>query len=324
MRQSLKSRCGWDMLSIQPSPVRSPGGQVLRHRNSALNSTLPDIEIFMTRILLLEGNTAAKRKLGAELGVRSSSEIYALAINSHFPDIQLDVVFGADEDWTIPGERSLTDYQGLVITGSSLHAYDAEFAVTNQIALVKQAGDVGLPMFGSCWGLQIAVMAAGGMVARNPEGREVGFARKIMQTEAGACHPMFRGKPRVFDSPCIHYDEVTRLPEGAILLASNDHTTVQAAVIPVGRAQVSAVEYHPEFDIEQLGQLYELYADDMIEQGFFADRQALANHVALLRGLAANPDDMGLAWQLGVGKDITDDRLRNLEIVNWIESCVIR
>jgi GMP synthase (glutamine-hydrolysing) len=277
----------------------------------------------MPSLLLMEGNTASKRKLGAQLGVRSSSEIYALAIRAHYPELVLDVVNAADEDCLIPGDRSLTDYDGLVITGSSLHAYDQDFSVTNQIEMVKQAGAVGLPMFGSCWGLQIAVMAAGGLVEYNPKGREVGFARKILLNDTGVIHPMFRGKPRVFDALCIHYDEVIELPEGATLLASNDHSLVQAAIVPVGQSNVWAVQYHPEFDLQQLVQLYTLYADDMVAQGFFADQPLLDGHVELLSRLAASPQDQGLAWQIGIDEDITNDRRRRLEIINWIETFII-
>lgn len=278
----------------------------------------------MASLLLMEGNTAAKRALGQHVGVRSSSEIYALAISAHFPDIALTVVNAADEDWSIPGGQTWSDFDGLVVTGSALHAYDTDFAVTNQIAMIAEAAAAGIPIFGSCWGLQIAAMAAGGLVERNLDGREVGFARKIIVNEAGAQHPMFRGKTGAFDAPCIHYDEVTRLPEGAILLASNAHSMVQAAVIPLGASEVWAVQYHPEFDLQQLVQLYTLYADDMIAQGFFADSAALAAYVAMLSALADNPADIGLAWQLGVDRDITDDRIRRLEIINWIEACVLQ
>jgi GMP synthase (glutamine-hydrolysing) len=277
----------------------------------------------MTSLLLMEGNTAEKRALGVQLGVRSSSEIYSIAIRAHFPDIALVVVNAADEDWVIPGGRQLSDFDGLVVTGSSLHAYDKDFAVTNQIAMISNAGDAGLPIFGSCWGLQIAAMAAGGLVARNPGGREVGIARKILVNEQGAKHPMFRGKTGVFDAPCIHYDEVTRLPEGATLLASNSHSRIQAALIPLGKSEVWAVQYHPEFDLQQLVQLYTLYADDMVEQGFFADRPTLSAYVANLSALANNPADLGLAWQLGIDEDITNDRRRRREIINWIEGCIL-
>jgi GMP synthase (glutamine-hydrolysing) len=278
----------------------------------------------MTKLLLMEGNPAAMRARAHELGVRTSSEVYAEAIAAHYPDFTLDVVNAADPDGTIPGGNSLGSYDGLVITGSALHAYDPEFAVTNQIAMLAAAGETGLPIFGSCWGLQIAVVAAGGTVEQSPKGREVGFARKIMPTEAGRGHPMLAGKGQVFDAPCIHYDEVTRLPGTATLLASNAHSAVQAALVPVGKSEVWAVQYHPEFDLLQLVQLYTLYADDMIAQGFFADHSALTAYTAKLAALAANPAEPGLAWQLGIDEQITDDRVRRAEILSWAEQQVLR
>lgn len=278
----------------------------------------------MTRLLLMEGNTAAKCKRAHELGVRTSSEIYIEAIAAHYPDIALDVLHGADEGAVIPDGRTWDDYAGFVVTGSALHAYDPDFEVTNQIALLAEAAEAGLPIFGSCWGLQIAVVAAGGEVAFNPKGREVGFARKILLNETGRTHPMFYGKSPVFDAACIHYDEVVRLPESATLLASNAHSEIQAAVIPLGRSEIWAVQYHPEFDLHQLVQLYTLYADDMVGQGFFADMAELVAYRDKLTALAANPADAGLAWQLGVDADVLDDRVRRAEILAWIEDRVLR
>jgi GMP synthase (glutamine-hydrolysing) len=116
---------------------------------------------------------------------------------------------------------------------------------------------------------------------------------------------------------------VTRLPEGATLLASNAHSEIQAAVIPLGRSEVWAVQYHPEFDLAQLVQLYTLYEDDMITQGFFADRHEFAEYLGKLTALAAAPDNTGLAWQLGVDGDVLDDRTRRAEILAWIEAKVL-
>lgn len=277
----------------------------------------------MTRLLLMEGNTAEKCARAHELGVRTSSEIYIEAIATHYPGIALDVLHGADAGAAIPGGRAWADYAGFVVTGSALHAYDPEFEVTNQIALLNAAAEAGLPIFGSCWGLQIAAMAAGGEVAFNPKGREVGFARKILLNDAGARHPMFKGKAAVFDAPCIHYDEVIRLPASATLLASNAHSEIQAAVIPLGKSEVWAVQYHPEFDLAQLVQLYTLYAEDMVNQGFFADMAELAAYRDKLAALAASPADAGLAWQLGVDEDVLDDRTRRAEILAWIEARVV-
>lgn len=277
----------------------------------------------MTRLLLMEGNTAEKCARAHELGVRTSSEIYIEAIAAHYPDIALDVLNGAEPGEAIPGGLTWADYAGFVVTGSALHAYDTDFAVTNQIALLMQAAEAGLPIFGSCWGLQIAAVAAGGEVAFNPRGREVGFARKILLNQTGSAHQMFKGKPPVFDAPCIHYDEVVRLPESATLLASNAHSEIQAAVIPLANSEVWAVQYHPEFDLAQLVQLYTLYAEDMVTQGFFADEAELVAYRDKLAALAADPANAGLAWQLGVDADVLDDRTRRAEILAWIEAKVL-
>ena len=275
----------------------------------------------MSKILLMEGNIAERRSKGAAMGVRSSSEIYQQSLLAHFPALEIDTFNPEDP---LPGRNALAAYDGMVISGSGLHAYDTDFAVTNQIALVREAAEAGLPIFGSCWGLQIAAMAAGGEVAYHPVGREVGFARKVRVTEAGRDHPMFAKKGPVFDAPCIHYDEVTRLPDGATLLATNAHSEVQAALIPLGQSEIWAVQYHPEFDAAHLADLYRLYADDMVGQGFFANVAELGAYVALLAKLGSEPDNAALAWQLGVDADITDDARRRAEIIAWVETCVLK
>ena len=77
---------------------------------------------------------------------------------------------------TAPGSQS---YDGIFLSGSHLHIYEIEPAVTRQIELMRAIYASGTPCFGSCWGIQIGAVAAGGTVTANPKGREVGFARKI-------------------------------------------------------------------------------------------------------------------------------------------------
>jgi GMP synthase (glutamine-hydrolysing) len=135
---------------------------------------------------------------------------------------------------------------------------------------------------------------------------------------------MFATKGPVFDAPCIHYDEVSALPPGATLLATNAHSAVQAALIPLGRSVVWAVQYHPEFDLAQIAQLNRMDQDDMIGQGFFADHATIAAHNDKLEALHIDRTRTDLAWQLGIDGDILDDRQRAAEIIAWIESEVRR
>jgi len=272
----------------------------------------------MTHILLMECNTRERNTLVAKKGVPSGSEIYIAAIRAHFPEIGIDVIHAADRGESLPEGRSFSDYDGLVIGGSSLHAYDTSFEVTNQIDFVRAFAETGTPILGSCWGLQIAVMAAGGNVETSSNGREIGFARKVEKTKAGRAHPFLAGKPDVYDAPCIHYDEITKLPMGATVLAGNAHSPIQVAAFNLGASDVWAVQYHPEFDLAHVNNLLSLSKQNLFEQGVFENQVNLAHYQHLLNGLAENPKNQALAWQLGVDSDITDDKVRCAEIINWV------
>jgi GMP synthase (glutamine-hydrolysing) len=276
------------------------------------------MECEMPRLLILEGNTLAQQKRSADIGVRSASDVYIHAIRAHFADLTLDVLHGADRGEVLPKGAGLKDYDGLVISGSGLHAYDTDFAVTNQIDLVRSFADTGKPVLGSCWGLQIAVIAAGGTVGLSPKGREVGIARNIALNDTGKVHPLFAGKPHCFDALCIHYDEILGLPADAVLLASNAHSPVQGAIIPLGKSQIWAVQYHPEYDLAQIAMMMQLYANDLIMQGFFIDKADSKAYVSKIQALYENPKNKALAWQLGIGETILNDRQRRAEIINWI------
>ncbi|MCJ9427965.1 type 1 glutamine amidotransferase [Kordiimonas marina] len=278
----------------------------------------------MAHLLLMEGNPKKVREKAAAISVRAASEVYGQSISAHFPDIDLTVVNAADPDAEIPGGLSLSDFDGMVISGSSLRAFDNDPGVTRQIDLLKAFCETGKPVLGSCWGLQIAAIAAGGEVAPSPKGREIGFARKVTLNEAGRAHPYFKGRHHSFDAPCIHYDEVSRLPAGATLLCGNRHSEVQGAVIPIGKSEVWAVQYHPEFDVEQLSMLFRLYKEDLVSQGFFHTEDEAETFKGLLDKLVENPEAKAAAWQLGIDADILHDEMRRAEIINWVEHCILR
>lgn len=268
----------------------------------------------------MEGNTIARQKEAARLGVKSSSAIYVEAIKAHFPTLEIDAVNAADKGQSLPHGCAFSDYDGLVIGGSGLHAYDSSFEVRNQIDLLRAFTEGGRPVLGSCWGLQIAAIASGGTVGLSPKGREIGFARQIVLSRAGRGHPYFAEKGPCFDAPCIHYDEVQSLPVDAVVLCSNAHSKVQGAVVPVGKSEVWAVQYHPEYDLEHIAMLLGLYEQDMLAEDFFQTSADLKAYQQKLRDLGANTTDKGLAWQMGIGRDILYDRMRRAEIINWVRA----
>ena len=180
----------------------------------------------------------------------------------------------------------------------------------------------GVPFFGSCWGLQVAVTAAGGSVRANPRGREFGFARRILLSDEGRAHPMFAGKPAVFEAPTIHRDEVAVLPPGATVLASNE-MSLQAATFSYRGGTVWGVQYHPEYEFLDIAAAAERYDQVLVDEGLFSDATALAAYAADLRVLQSRPTDGPLGWKHGLGPAMTDAALRLAEIRNWLDRQVL-
>ncbi len=274
------------------------------------------------RILIIDGNVAEIRaRQVAALGYDSGNG-YARVLHRIDASLRIDIVAAADGA-SLPAGAALNDYDGVTMTGSALNIYNGGAPVTRQVELAKAVFAAGVPFFGSCWGLQVAVTAAGGEVRANPRGREFGFARRILQSEAGRRHPMFAGKPPAFEAPTIHRDEIAVLPPGAVLLAENDFG-IQAASFTHGRGTFWGVQYHPEYDFADIAAAAERYGQTLVSEGMFRDMPALAAFAAELRVLQANPADSTLLWKHGLGPAVSTETLRLLEIRNWLEANVRR
>jgi GMP synthase (glutamine-hydrolysing) len=273
------------------------------------------------RILVIDGNVAEIRaKQMAALGYDSGAG-YARVLRRIEPSLHVDVLTAADGS-SLPAGVALSSFDGVTMTGSALNIYNGGAAVTRQVELAKAVFAAGVPFFGSCWGLQVAVTAAGGVVRANSRGREFGFARRIVLSEAGRHHPLFAGKPVSFEAPTIHRDEIAALPAGATLLADNDFG-VQSASFTHGAGTFWGVQYHPEYDYQDIAAAAERYGATLVAEGMFVDEPALASFASELRRLQVDPSDQPLLWKHGLGPGMRNEALRLLEISNWLRSEVM-
>jgi len=274
------------------------------------------------RILVIDGNVSQVRaRQAAALGYDSGVG-YRRVLHRLEASLQIDIALAADGAPKFPTGVGLADYDGVTMTGSALNIYNGGLPVTHQIDLAKAVFAAGIPFFGSCWGLQVAVTAAGGEVHANPQGREFGFARRILLTDAGREHPLFAGKPVVFEAPAVHRDSIAVLPRGAEILARNDFG-VQAAAFAFGHGTFWGVQYHPEYDYLDLAATAERYGDTLVTEGMFRDRPALDTFAADLRALQKDPSDTSLLWKHALGPSVQTDALRLLEIRNWLNAQVL-
>lgn len=271
------------------------------------------------RLLVVEGNIRAARERHRATYGLTPSESYAAVLKSLAPDAVCDIALPADEGTNLPDAAGLESYDGVVITGSGLNIWKAEPESMRQVELAREVYKSGTPFFGSCWGLQVATVAAGGSVRANPRGREVGIARDITLTGAGRDHPLYTGKAPVFASPCVHGDEVEALPEGAVVLASNAASDVQAVDISHDGGRFWGIQYHPEFSLNELTVIMRRYKPTLLSEGFFRDDESVDRWIADLEALVGDKRRTDISWRYGIGPDILDARRRLREIENFIE-----
>jgi len=231
------------------------------------------------------------------------------------PNATTEIVYIADPGFALPDGTTIDDFDGVIWTGSDLRLGDTDDPrVARQRTFARQLLDAGKACWGSCWGIQLASVVAGGEVEVNPRGREWGIARDIALTDYAATSPMHEGKPAKFDAFIMHLDEVTALPADVRLLATNDHTPIQAAVI----GSFWATQYHPEYNLLEMGRLIAARATALVKEGFFDDEEAVARYADAMKALAADPGSAELRAELNVGDDIIDPALREVELRNWL------
>ncbi|WP_321395578.1 type 1 glutamine amidotransferase [Emcibacter sp.] len=273
----------------------------------------------MTNLLIVEGNTREAREQTTASGALTQSELYKKTLLSLRPGLHCDVVYPADEGTDLPDDDSLAGYDGIIWTGSALNIYDQNPAITKQIEFMKKCFALPVKIFGSCWGLQVAVVAAGGVVSRNDKGREIGIARDIKLTDSGQTHPLYKDKTGPFDAVAIHLDHVIKLPEGTTVLSGNGMSQVQAVEIRNGPAIFWGVQYHPEFDLDYIASLMEKYKKRMVEEGFCPDEAAVEQLSSEYRLAQTDGQHKELREKYDMGPDVLDPCCRLREISNWLD-----
>lgn len=271
------------------------------------------------QILVVEGNTREASTELARYGVRPYGESYAAVLRELSPGVECTIVNPCERGpECLPADTPLDAFDGVVWTGSALNVYDVNDAIRNQLALADKVLDAGLPVFGSCWGLQVFATALGGKVRKNPKGREIGIARGIALTDAGRAHPMYAGKPSPFEALAVHMDDVGRLPEGAVVLATNATSDVQAMAYERNGASFWGVQYHPEFDFATIAAAFRRQAARLVKEGICASKADAAQTAEDLARLDSFDGTNGaIVAKCDATPGVLDLSLRRRELSNW-------
>ncbi len=275
--------------------------------------------ISQLRFLIIDGYAKESRDEFIANGGKIASQLYSEMLLRHAPGAAFDVLYPSDPNASFPQGASAESYTGVLWTGCNLTCYHLhDERVVRQRALASTFFELGTPSFGSCWAAQIACVVAGGEVASNPKGREIGIARKIALTAEGLAHPMYQGKPPVFDAFISHDDQITRLPSHAKHLAINGWSDIQAVEIQHLKGTFWATQYHTEYTMFETARLLIARKLKMLKWGYFKEVPDLEKHVQRMEDLSREPHRKDLRWQLSADEDVLDVRTKEKEFSNWL------
>lgn len=188
------------------------------------------------------------------------------------------------EHWDLVREPLPSDaierWRGFAVGGSPFNVTDPESTKTDvqrrleadlaRVAAAAASGDTAA-LF-TCYGIGVASRTLGGEVTRAyPE--DTG-PTSVTLTEGADTDPIFGGLAHSFSALTAHKEGTSRLPDGAVLLATNEACPVQA--YRVGD-RLYATQFHPEPTARAFTERMAVYRDD----GYFAasDYETIAARV---------------------------------------------
>ena len=237
----------------------------------------------MKNILIVEGNLREENENFSKVGIQTHTESLKDSLNYFTDELKFDVVNpSSDQNIQFISEK-LQSYDGLIWGGSSLNIYNDTPEIRKQIEFMKDCQKKVKKILAICWGMQVAVTAAGGQV-KKANNSHIGIANEIQVNEKGINHPLYKNKDKKFNSPAFNFDEVVRLPDEAVCLASNRINKIQSLYFEINKTKVWGLQYHPEITYEKMISLIQFRKDRLIEnRKVFKDEEEVNKHISTIK-----------------------------------------
>jgi GMP synthase (glutamine-hydrolysing) len=256
----------------------------------------------MKKILIVEGNLKEENKNFSEVGIQTHTESLQDSLNHFNKELRFDVVNPSSDANLDSVNDKLITYDGLIWGGSSLNIYNDTPEIKKQIGFMKECQKKVKNILAICWGMQVAVTAAGGEV-KKADSSHIGIANEITINNEGLNHPIYKDKEKRFNSPAFNFDEVKKLPDNAICLASNKINKIQSLYFKVNETKVWGLQYHPEITYEKMISLIKFRKEKLIKlRKVFRDEKDVESHISLIKNEIS----------------ISNKEKRMVELKNWL------
>ena len=257
----------------------------------------------MKKILIVEGNLKEENTNFSNASIQTHTQSLKDSLAYLSNKLVLDIVNPSSDQNLQQVNENLHKYDGLIWGGSSLNIYNDTPEIRKQIEFMKNCQKKVKNILAICWGMQVAVTAAGGQV-KKADISHIGIAKEIEINKNGIKHPLYKGKSIKFNSPAFNFDEVVKLPEKGICLASNKVNKVQSLYFEINQTKVWGLQYHPEITYEKMISLIEFRKKKLIEvRKVFKNENDIDKHISFIKNEIL----------------VTDKKQKMLELQNWLK-----
>ena len=237
----------------------------------------------MKKILIVEGNLREENESFSKVGIQTHTQSLKDSLAYYTNDLEFDVVNPSSDKNIQPIIEKLSTYDGLIWGGSSLNIYNDTPEIRRQIEFMRECQKNVKKILAICWGMQVAVTAAGGEVKKANDSN-IGIANEVTINEKGLLHPLYKGKDKIFNTPAFNFDEVVKIPENGICLASNKINNVQSLYFEVNDTKIWGLQYHPEITYGKMISLIEFRKDKLVEtRKVFNSLDEIDNHINFIK-----------------------------------------
>ena len=256
------------------------------------------------KILIVEGNLKEEKNNFSKSEIPTHTESLKESLSFFTNSLDLDVINPSSDTNINSVIKDLKKYDGLIWGGSSLNIYNDTVEIRRQIEFMKECFKNIKRILAICWGMQVAVTAAGGEVKKSSNGAHIGIAKDIEINANGLKHPLYRNKNKKFNSPAFNFDEVVTLPNEATHLASNKINKVQSIHFKSGVSDIWGLQYHPEITYDKMITLIKFRKERLITvRKCFKDEEEIQNHIKFI--------------EEEIKKSKKDARM--MELKNWLD-----
>jgi len=235
-------------------------------------------------ILICEGNTLEEGKIFQEADIPTHTKSLKESLSYYNQNLKIDVLNPCLEINLNEIVPKLKKYDGLIWGGSSLNIYNDTPEVRRQISFMKECFKNVKKILAICWGMQVAVTAAGGEVKKGINGSHIGIANDIELTKEGLNNLLYKDKKNKFNTPAFNFDEVVTVPSASVHLASNKINKIQSLNFKTGVSEIWGLQYHPEITYEKMVAIIKFRKDILIEKrNIFKNEEEIKNHINFIK-----------------------------------------